>query len=530
MRGFHATGAAAAAALLVAACGGGGGTPDSLSTQNNSPARGDLVQNPPPRITAIDAAYFTSSLKASTSGQTLLALAGTPTCDVDVHYIQYATVGGAGEATQASGVLMTPSGTAAACKGPRPTLLYGHGTNTEKRYNLADFSDKTNPAAGEASMLAATYAAQGYIVVAPNYAGFDSSTLPYHPYLNANQSASDMVDALAAARKAMPRLLNPVSENGKLFVAGYSQGGHVAMATHRALQAAGVTVTASAPMSGPYAMSAFGDAIFGGRVNLGSTLFVPMIVTSYQRAYGNLYTSLSDVYDPAYAAHMDAFLPNALPYATLMAQGKLPQTALLNSTAPAAAFASITPPTGTGATDALFALGFGNPSLLNNALRAAYLSDAAANPDGALTTPATGALPAAPTHPFRVALKANDMRNWTPTRPMLLCGGSSDPTVFFSVNTQVMQAVWSAPSPAAMATGLLNVLDVDSAATSATDPYALVKGGFAKAKATLAAAAVAAGSTDGGASAVTQVYHSTVNPFCNAAARGFFNTIAAAGL
>lgn len=530
MQRFLGTSTALAAALLVAACGGGGGTPDVLGTQNNSPAAGDLLQNPPPRITAIDAAYFTASLNASTSGKTLLALAGTPKCDVNVQYIQYGTVGGAAEATTASGVLMTPSGSAAGCSGARPLVLYAHGTATEKRYNLADFSDKTNPASGEASMLAAMYAAQGFIVVAPNYAGFDSSSLGYHPYLNAAQSAAEMQHALAAARKALPNLLNSVSESGKLFLAGYSQGGHVAMATHKALQAAGVSVTAAAPMSGPYALSAFGDAIFYGNVDLGSTLFVPMMITSYQRAYGNLYTQLSDVYDPAYAAGMDAILPNAQPYTTLMATGKLPQTALFNSTPPATAFASITPPTGTGATDALFKLGFGNPSLINNATRAAYLADAQANPDGAVPTTTTGAQPTSPAHPMRVALKKNDLRNWTPTRPVLLCGGSNDPTVFFKPNTQLMQGFWSAPSPMAMGSGLLTVLDVDSAATGSSDTFAAVKAGFAQAKTAIASAAVAAGATDSGASALTQAYHSTVAPFCNAAARGFFQTVLAAGL
>jgi hypothetical protein len=40
------------------------------------------------------------------------------------------------------------------------------------------------------------------------------------------------------------------------------------MATHRAMQSAGMTVTAAAPLSGPYALSAFADAIFGGRVDM----------------------------------------------------------------------------------------------------------------------------------------------------------------------------------------------------------------------------------------------------------------------
>ena len=51
-------------------------------------------------------------------------------------------------------------------------------------------------------------------------------------------------------------------------------------------------------------------------------------------------------------------------------------------------------------------------------------------------------LPAAnPQHPQRIAAKLNDLRNWTPTRPVLLCGGNADPTVFYSVNTQLMQSL-----------------------------------------------------------------------------------------
>jgi len=56
---------------------------------------------------------------------------------------------------------------------------------------------------GEALIMAAVFASQGYIVVAPNYAGYDSSTLPYHPYLVADQQSKDMIDALTAARSAL---------------------------------------------------------------------------------------------------------------------------------------------------------------------------------------------------------------------------------------------------------------------------------------------------------------------------------------
>lgn len=536
----HFTGLAAVSmAILVAACGGGGSDTGGATATDNSGARGSLQFNPPLRVTSLTASAFQGNLSASSNGQSLLAVAGAPKCGISFYYIQYGTVGGAGEATNATGALMVPSGSDPSCSGARPIVLYAHGTTTDKAYNIANIIDSTNAAYGESALVAATYAAQGFIVVAPNYAGYDASKLSYHPYLNADQQSKEMIDALTAARKALPNV--GAADSGKLFVTGYSQGGHVAMATHKALQAAGQTVTASAPMSGPYALAALGDAVYYGNVNLGSTVFTPLLSTSYQKAYGNIYTNLTDLYSPAYASGIDTLLPSTTPITTLFQQGKLPQTTLFSSTPPTAPAGSppslqptlnaITPPTTPAAQAPLFALGFGSSPLLTNASRLSYLLDAIANPDGAVPSVTTVVAAASPAHPMRQAFKKNDLRNWTPTRPVLLCGGNGDPTVFYSVNTQVMQGFWTAPSPAAMGAGLLSVLDVDSAPSGASDPYAAAKVGFATAKSQTATAAVAAGATDGGVSAVTQAYHGTlVPPFCNAAARGFFQQVLAAGI
>jgi hypothetical protein len=98
---------------------------------------------------------------------------------------------------------------------------------------------------------------------------------------------------------------------------------------------------------------------------------------------------------------------------------------------------------------------------------------------------------------------------------VLLCGGNSDPTVFY-LNTQLMQAYWAGTSAP------LTVLDVDSSATSG-DPFGELKNGFAAVKIAIAAEAVAQGASDRGASAVRQNYHGVVGPFCLAAARSVFN-------
>jgi hypothetical protein len=386
-------------------------------------------------------------------------------------------------------------------------VLYAHGTQTDKNANLADITNTNNT---EGALIAAVFAAHGFIVVAPNYAGYDTSSLPYHPFLNGDQQSKDMIDALAAARTALPHTMSSAtSDGGKLFVAGYSQGGYVAMATHKALQAAGVAVTASAPMSGPYALEAFGDAVFFGNVNIGSTVFADLLTTSYQRAYQNLYTSPTQVFEPAYAADVEALLPSATPISTLFANGKLPQTALFKSTTPVTGNATLDAALAVPA-NPVFALGFGPSNLITNAYRVGYALDALANPDGAVPTPQAGVpLAAAPAHPLRQDLRTNDLRSWIPHSPLLLCGGDQDPTVFFNVNTGTMQAFWSA-----LPAGLVTVLDVNGA-VNATSPFAPLQVGFQTALAGLLAS--------GGQAAVVANYHVTVAPFCTVAARGFFS-------
>ena len=155
---------------------------------------------------------------------------------------------------------------------------------------------------------------------------------------------------------------------------------------------------------------------------------------------------------------------------------------------------------------------------MTNTYRLAYLQDQAAHPDGGFPTTTTGVPAAAPGFAMRQNLRTNDLRNWSPTAPVLLCAGDSDPTVFY-FNTQLMQGYWAANAPGSTVT----ILDVDSSAGS-NDPYANEKNGFAAAKAAVAAAAVVGGATDGGAMAVLHDYHAgLVPPFCLYAVKSYFD-------
>jgi predicted esterase len=507
---------------LLVACGGSDDDDDAPPSSGAMPppppppTRGSLIETPPARLLSVTTEQLVSLVTAQSGGSDLVKLIAAPKCGVDVHQLRYNTVDPADQPTTASGALMIPTGADAACQGARPIVAYAHGTTVEKSYNIANLTNSDN---AQGLLIAVAFASQGYIVVAPNYTGFDTSTQPYHAYLNADQSAKDTADAIAAGRSALPTSSAPtVTDNGKLFLTGYSQGGHVAMATHRLLQQTGMSVTASAPMSGPYALAAFGDAVFQGQVIGSAPLLLTYLMTGYQHSYGNIYATPADAFDPRYATGIDTLLPTTGTRSDLYAQNKLPREQLFSSTPPDPAFAAYTPATTPAELAPVFARGFGPDALITNAFRLSYLQDAQTNPDGGFPVVTDGRPAASPANPLRNAFKRNDLRDWTPTAPVLLCAGHDDPTVLY-LNTERINAYWSASG----VTAPIKVLDVDGG-ISLGDSDADLKLAFDAAKASVAAAAIAGGATDNGAAAVAQAYHGTlVPPFCLAAAKSYFD-------
>ena len=157
------------AAASLAACGSSGTT----SATANSTARGTLNQNPPFRVASVNAADFQATLAANPTGAQALQLTGNPVCGVDVYYFEYWTVAPANYAkgpvqpTLASGALMVPTGATGTCSGatadrrirPRHAVL-------SQPTNIANITPI--PRTPEGLLIAAAFAAQGMIVVAPN--------------------------------------------------------------------------------------------------------------------------------------------------------------------------------------------------------------------------------------------------------------------------------------------------------------------------------------------------------------------------
>jgi hypothetical protein len=465
------------------------------------------------------------------SGKALLALAGTGIkCGVDIWSMQYTTVGGAGEPTMASGAVMVPTG-GAGCTGSRPTIVYARSASMQRNINIADLDQNY---LGEPELLAALFAGQGYITIATNYAGYDTSPLPYHPYLNADQQSKDMIDSLAAGQALLRRVKAAARGNGQLLISGYSQGGYVAMATHRAMQQLGMTVTASASGAGPYAMGLFGDNVFRGTdFTPGDTFQLPLLITSYQKAYGDLYVSPADLYNPQFAQGIETLLPSVGSPGVLFKTGRLPPKAVFSRTPPAAsagsdmvlqrALQAVTPPATGGPADAIGARSFGDPALIGNTARAGVLLDAMAHPDGAaLSATGVGMPSATAENPLRRAFARNDLRSWTPQSPVLMCSMQSNPWVSYHSHQQLLADLW-----AELPAGRITSIDLEALVLeSDSDALRMLKVEFAASRERIVANAVDKGATDGGAAALREALHHWLGqPLCMVATLGFFDNV-----
>lgn len=330
----------------------------------------------PPRGSLLDVPVVVATLpKAAIDAGSLKGLTGPAKCDVKVVALNYTTVGVYGESSNASGVMLVPTGPD--CSAPTGLVAYAKGTDVQKPRTLASAQDL------ETLLLAAMYAAQGYAVVATDYLGFAKSSYSYHPYLHADSEASAVVDSIRAARNAASSVGATLS--GKVMLTGYSQGGHASMAAHRAIErdnAGEINVVAGAHLAGPYNLS---GSLKTNAVIAGYQFFVPYLVTAWQKVYGTVYAKVGDAFKAPYDSYIESLLPSStLDYTTLVTSGKLPGK---NGETP------------TQARDALF--------------QSAFITDTQNNPSNGLF----------------LAAKKNDLLGWSPKSKLLLCGGAGDPTV-----------------------------------------------------------------------------------------------------
>lgn len=308
---------------------------------------------------------ISSTFKGSKTQAELIAQFGVPFIQYGAKYyaVRYTSPDALGNLDTLSGLLVTPDNAAKIY----PRLVYQHGTSDCKtcvpsRYGQAGGSE------GQAGLI---YAGMGYIALLPDYVGFGDGR-GFHPYVHAKTEASAALDLVRASAEWLSQ--NAFLANGQLFLTGYSQGGHASMAVHRELETnltAEFSVTAAAHLSGPYSISGVMRGLILSQSEYFYPAYIPNSALSYQTVYGNLFTNLSEVFKPGYDALIGQFYQ-------------------------------------------------GNSSLsaLNSALIQKLVAETGASvPRRMLHDNVLAAIENDPTFPINVALKDNDVFDWSPTAP-----------------------------------------------------------------------------------------------------------------
>ena len=342
--------------------------------------------------------YLVSSTFVNTMSQiSLNSLTGLALqYDVDMYKMIYNTTDVNGQPTIASGAFLVPSN-------PNcidfPFSVYMHGTSLKK----SNVPSNNN----QEAVIGKVFSAGGYFTCMPDYIGMGQSP-GLHPYIHAESEAKSAVDMVRAAREFISNTLMMV-DNGELFITGYSQGGHACMATHKYIEdnnlQAEFNVVASAPCSGPYALSITMADSITSMTPYSNPGYITYMLASYQLVYGNIFNSWSEILKSPYDTIVPPFFSGTN---DSLDMGQL--NALLPSVV-----------------DSLIV-----DSVLNN-----FINDSVNK-----------------THPLWQALLANDNYDWTPQKPVRMYYCTADEQVAYT-NALLADSVMNA-------NGAASVLSINS--------------------------------------------------------------------
>ncbi len=262
-----------------------------------------------------------------------------------------------------------------------PQLIYQHGT-------VADRNDAPSLLAG-GYQLAEAMAGMGFVTLAPDFLGIGVSK-GIHPYVHAETQSSAAIDMLYALQAFAE--LNEILLNDQLFITGYSQGGHAAMAVHRDIEtnlSHEFTVTAAAHLSGPYSISGVMFDLMVGDEPYNFAAYLPHTIRSYNAVYNLFEDVIEEVFDDPYIPALRAFEAEEIDLFQL-------NTTLLQ----------------------LLEQNTGN-TVVRNLMREDFVNDIIADPE----------------HPLRQVLRDNDVYDWTPKAPTRIFYCEGDDQVPFRNST-----------------------------------------------------------------------------------------------
>ncbi len=289
--------------------------------------------------------------------------------EVEAYKVTYLTKNEDDSLVNASGVIYKPVNSSCVS----PILSWQHGTI------VADFSAPSQKINNNIIGLVA--ASHGYVVVMSDYLGLGEG-YGFHNYCHSDTESSAVINLILETIE----FISPQNFNGQLFLMGYSQGGHATMAAVKEIESNFtdvINITASCPMAGPYSMSsAQAEMLNEVYPNPG---YFPYVIFSYQNVYGNLYENSSQLFKAGFENLLEMY------------DGTYSMSEINDEIWSIAENVY-----GISQSD------FSPLDMINNNYYQDYLSDEE--------------------HPFKLALKDNDLVDFTPDSPMRLihCNGDDN--------------------------------------------------------------------------------------------------------
>jgi pimeloyl-ACP methyl ester carboxylesterase len=220
-------------------------------------------------------------------------VAGFANFDITAHKITYMTENYDGSMVEASGLVLIPivQGSAKLTSFQHSTLAKDENPQIDQEDRAPSYLPENN---AEIHLSATLFAANGYLISAPDYIGYGSTKDLFHPYEHAQTTATSSYDMLIAAREYAEFLdvnlrTNQDTGTRQLHLLGYSQGGNSTMALHKYIQENHNTefeIVRSAMGAGAYHKTAVGDFIFNFEGDLGFSLSLYLwVMDTYDRVY-----------------------------------------------------------------------------------------------------------------------------------------------------------------------------------------------------------------------------------------------------
>lgn len=314
---------------------------------------------------------------------------------VNIYYVLYETIDSFGKSIVASAGVVTPTDFDEAL----PLFSYQHSTILDRESVPSRFSFSTLE-----SLFPIFIASQGFVTAAPDMIGLGDSP-GLHPFLVTSSAVNAVIDLLPIAQEIAS--FDKIETIKEVYLMGYGEGGHSTMAVHRELEAtedSEFKVIASVPMAGPHDLSElFLEHLLEDRI-YPQPFVLPYLIKAYNDAY-SIYEDPIEVFTSDVASRV-------IPRINGRSSGES-----INGLLP-----SQTP---------------------REFLQPAFLDQLENDPD----------------HPFRVALRENDVYDWKPSASLRMYHCDADQTIPKTLSEKALDAFFDNGSSSAELIDPIPVLD-----------------------------------------------------------------------